>query len=136
MVTIEAQAYGPNSLLGIKVVEHVPAGSVAQQQPGVAATSQSQHIVSQRPLHMLNRTGTPQRPQGAPTPPRLHTIPTPQNHRPGTVLTPPHRQGLSTPSPFRQGTAGSVQSHRPGAVNTALSKPGMSPYQSKSFGIY
>ena len=136
MVTIEAQAYGPNSLLGIKVVEHVPAGSVAQQHPGVAATSQSQNIVSQRQLHMPNRTGTPQRPQGAPTPPRPHAITTPQNHRPLAGLTPPHRQGLPTPSPFRQGTTGTAQSHRPGAVNTALPRPGISPYQSKSFCVY
>ena len=131
MVTIEAQAYGPNSLLGIKVVEHVPAGSVAQQHPGVAATSQSQNIVSQRQMHMPNRT--PQRPQGAPTPPRPHSIATPQNHRPGVGLTPPHRQGLPTPSPFRQGTTGNAQSHRPGAV---LQRPGISPYQSKSFCVY
>ena len=122
MVTIEAQAYGPNSLLGIKVVEHVPAGNInQQQQPGGVSTHFAQRAPKQ--LFTPNRTpGTPQRPIGVSTPPRPHGAPTPPQ-RPGVAPTPP---------PYRQGA--SAPPHRPGIVNTPpIQRPGLSPYQSKYY---
>ena len=127
MVTIEAQAYGPNSLLGIKVVEHVPA---QQQQQANDPPPFAQRAGAPKHLLTPNRTpGIPQRPLGAMTPPRPTTTPT--IHRPGTVPTPPlSRPGVVPTPPYRQGAT--VPPHRTGLVTTSsIQRPGLSPCHSK-----
>ena len=88
-MTVEAQSYGPGSLIGIKVVEQVPAGVVQQQIQGSPAQGQAARAPTpQRQATPQRHTpggATPQRPGGA-TPQRI--VVTPQQ---------PQRIAISTP---------------------------------------
>ena len=71
-MTVEAQSYGPESIKGIRVVEHIPAGALQQMQvppvpdnnrPVPAKTSTPQKMQSAQPVRRSFATPASQ-PQG------------------------------------------------------------------------
>ena len=98
-MTVEAQSYGPGSLIGIKVVEQVPAGVVQQQlhQHQQQSTPQSQQHV-RTVVQSGSAQATPHRPtMPPPAPSAVHshqqTTPVPQaSQQPRVINTPPRVQ--------------------------------------------